>query len=131
MLNKQCSAIASDASLFARKAMVKPTVVTFFAVEFLHSTLALLPCGTVYKGDLVWTADGDVGHVNGFWTVRGSDHIVVGLSVYTPLGNNRWDTRAAHAKAVDTEVLYDTVTYAPVDSIGNVVRVVPPTRSIL
>ena len=131
MLNKQCDALSSQHSLFLRKFLIQPKVVTLMGVELLHSKSALMHCGNVFTNDIVWTSDGSVGTVLGFWATHDMANIILNLDVYAPLGNNRWDTTVVRAMSVDSEDVYDTVMYALDGGVGNVLRVVPPIRASL
>ena len=132
ILNRQCDAMRGDQSLFKRKCLLKPKSVDIFGVRLNFSTQALLPCGTVFDGDLVWFTEDMVGIVLGFCGWPGSDEVIVRIAKYARcVGDRRfhYDSSCKTVVAMDSELLCDTVTYTTCG--GGVVRVLPPAAALV
>ena len=134
MLNRQCTQIASgNQSLYSRQFLASPSELVIGDNKLLHSTQAVLPCGTVFDGDLVWLGSlQTVGGVIGFWQPDGSTEIAVRLEMYESVGDPahyRWDMSNKHIRTVSSADIFDTVSYLPLG--GDVVRVVPPVRAFV
>ena len=94
----------------------------------MYSTSAVLVCGSVFKGDVVYLRDGAVGCVEKFWALH-DDAISVQLSMFQPAdGRNRWSTSAPTTRFVSVEDILDCVTYK---RTGDVVLVIPPFKAYL
>ena len=60
LINQQCQQIVSVHSLFQKRFLVQRTVVNLFGLELGRSTHAVLPCGEITKGDVVYIEGGVV-----------------------------------------------------------------------
>lgn len=134
MLNRQCEDIGGGAceSLFTRTFLIKPKVMNISGVQFHHAKLAVLPCGTVRHGDVVWTRSMDVGSVVCFWSAPAHGaQFSVQLRVYTCSNDNRtqWATTDPHVRAVDSDDIVDALAWTPLRE--GLIRVIPPVRSLV
>ena len=129
MLNKQCSQIASNQSLFQRQFLVSPAKIVIAGTTLFQSTQALLPCGTVFDGDLVWIGTTQtVGALIGFWQKDGSTDIAVSLQMYEANGLCHWRSSSGTC-TINSDDILDTVHYVPLGD--DTVRVVPPVRAFV
>ena len=96
--------------------------------QLLRSEEALLPCGTVYKDDLVVMSDGSVGKVEEFFEVHEDEDVFVRVSLYAVV-----EGKPLHYKPYPVEVsssffsvddLVEAVSYYKVD--GDAVIVTMP-----
>jgi hypothetical protein len=135
MLSRQCESIAScSESLFFREYLISPKVFNFAGTLLNRARSAVMPCGMVAAGDLVWfTCDGSVGValVIWFWSHGSDAHINVQMEKYNRLcpSGTRWGKGAPLAMFVDTDSIVSAVMHAEFDD--DVILVIPPVSSYL
>jgi len=77
LVNRQCEQFsASDASLFHETCLVHARDVTFPHGTYRRSSIAILRCGEINAGDIVWLTSGVVGKVIRFWQSHGADDTI-------------------------------------------------------
>lgn len=67
LVNRQCEQVLDGHSLFQRTFLVSPLTVNFFGHELQRSTEAVLECGHIHKGDVVYLKSSGIARVVCFW----------------------------------------------------------------
>jgi len=112
MLNRQCEAIRGGTeTLFARQYIINPWSVNFAGVNFRASKQAVLPCGSLFAGDVLILVDGRVGLLERFWMQGGDDVIVAQIALYAPCEtkDNQWDHSNTSTVAINVDSIVDAV----------------------
>ncbi len=130
MLNRQCDAVAgSSSSLFMQCYMPSSREVGFLGMRLLQSRSAVLQCGVVMQGDVVYLNSGACGRVLAFW--KRDDHMFAQLDMYTQVNGvyMQWDTTRPKASFAYIDSIVDCVIWAVVRH--GVIRVLPPFAEAL
>ena len=96
-------------------------------VRLLEAKEALLTCGSIRNGDIVYLCDGNLGKVVSFWASSLEvEAVVVFLQLYTPdpLRKYVWLTRPFVEHVVAARSIIDAVMWAHLEEIT--IRVVLP-----
>ena len=101
--------------------------------QFLsHSDDAVLKCGPVHRGDIIWLRIGIVGRVVRFWRSKGSPCINVQLDELTRCNANdpeEFSDRTGPPKFVDAESIVDACMW--IDKRSGVIKVIAPFEARL
>lgn len=112
MVNRQCDAVHRNVnSLFDAHFLVSPKTVVLLGVHFHRSKEAVLKCGLVRAGDLVYLYASVVGKVICFWKNAEHETISVQIECYTPLGDNNRYRICTTTSIVDCDCVMDTLVY--------------------
>ncbi len=87
IVNASCQQLINGHDLYAQNFLAHPRDVPG-GLGLQSSTVAVLRCGEVARGDIVITVDGNVGRVMFFWKVAGSSELVAEVDVYACVGGN-------------------------------------------
>ena len=112
IVNRQCEAIYSDDSLFKRQSLLNATTVETSGCELSRSSQAVLECGLIYTGDIVYAIGGVVARVVRFRKWPSAEHIAIQCTIYENVdGGSYRDGNRTSFVSVDSIV--DVVTYRP------------------
>ena len=131
MLSRQCEQIRSGAeSLFAQVYLVRPKTYNFAGTMLHRATGAVLPCGAVRAGDLVWLSTDVVAQVTSFWKADCADHTSVQVETYVCLDGRatRWQPNSCTI-FVDSADVVSTLIYSRSDRYT--VTLIPPATAYL
>ena len=131
MLSRQCEQIRSGAeSLFAQVYLVRPKTYNFAGTMLHRATGAVLPCGAVRAGDLVWLSTDVVAQVTSFWKADCADHTSVQVETYVCLDGRatRWQPNSCTI-FVDSADVVSTLIYSRSDR--DTVMLIPPATAYL
>ena len=128
VVNKQCQQMLEGVELFKEQFLERPCDVP--GVPYLRrSTRAVLKCGGLYVGDVVYTAACTCGRVRMFYEYR--DEMLVHLSLYHSVAGapDVFDERLSEDTFVDTCEVVDACTWF-YDS-PSIVKVAVPVLALL
>ena len=127
---RHCNAVSGGtSSLFRRTWMVNPRTTVLCGKEFHYSTGAILSCGSVRKGDVVYLSNDDVGEVSKFWGRSDSEVDSVQVFVFARTAHaHRYSAVAPVARIVAASHIVDACIWA---ALGETIRVIPPFQSHL
>ena len=129
MVNLQCQQVGGSLeTLFLQTYLVDPKKVVLNGTELSYANEAVIHCGSVYAGDIVYLKNGTVGKVDKFWAVNDTA-ISVQLSLYQKsTGMDRWATGSPSSSFASVDDILDTVMYA---RVSNGIRIMPPFKAYL
>ncbi len=125
VINKQCHQLMHEGhDLFKEEFLVRPRQVGGVP-DLLRSRHAVVHCGGIHVGDVVWCKDGRCGRVHMFYELQGS--IVVSLHVYSnAMGDpTMFDEAAITDVFLDAREIVDACTWYYID-YGVIKVAVPP-----
>ena len=128
ILNRHCEAVSDGGgSLFQECYLVSPTRFCFGGASLQYSRRAVLRCGELRAGDLVYLSSDEVGEVVNFWSHDGTAAIAAQLLVFQPsaVAHSRWCPKEATHRVTDAAGILDAVTW---QRVGDEVRVILPFK---
>ena len=128
VVNKQCQQMLEGVELFKEQFLERPCDVPGVP-NLRRSTRAVLKCGGLYVGDVVYTAACTCGRVRMFYEYR--DEMLVHLSLYHSVAGapDVFDERLSEDTFVDTREVVDACTWF-YDS-PSIVKVAVPVLALL
>ena len=86
LINRMCEQFSDSAtSLFLETYLVNPRSFAFPQGTFNRSSCAILRCGEINAGDIVWLTSGIVGKATYFWQQQSvDDQMIVQIDAYNP-----------------------------------------------
>lgn len=130
LVNRMCESYTSCLSLFQPTFLVSPKIANGHGSELRKSDKAVLSCGMLRKGDIVFAKEisATVGRVLRFWEYN-DQSIVVCLASYTAIrgDDNRFWSRASPSSVfVRAASIVDAVAWRIHDAHADVIRIIPP-----
>lgn len=124
MINKQCEAISGESeSLFSETSLVSPRIIANAHVDLYTSKEAVLSCGQVRCGDIVYLSTRAVGKVEAFFKCQ--DSLVAQIDLYQYLADDRWTTSSPEVQFCSCADIVDCVVYSV---MGESIFVIRPFR---
>ena len=126
MLRRQCEQIRSATkSLFSESYLARSKLYNIAGTIVHRGVGAVLPCGSVQAGDLVWLSTNVVALVVAFWKAESGQHISVQVYVYTGLDRRgkRWRA-GSRTTFFASDCVVSALMHSPIDGIT--VFVIPP-----
>ena len=110
VINKQCHQFAEGVDLFKEQFLHKPRTVS--GVDgLLRSAAAVLRCGMVHSGDIVWFRDATCGRVVNFFEIGDSIYIFVALYANIEGDPSRLDESRQSRHFIDAHSMVDACTW--------------------
>jgi len=108
VINRQCSQMIDGADLFKSQFLVKPRDLGHGLTRSSH---AIIECGEVRKGDIIWMRDGRCGRIQSFVGLH--DHIFADVVVFDSVTDNPaiFDERQSTQRFVDVSDIVDACTW--------------------
>lgn len=129
MLHRQCESFRdNDGALFSRRQIVRPKYISMGDARFGYSNTAVLPCGSLFSNDVLWTSRGNVGKLIRFWSTSANDSLVAQIELYSPADDSgtRWDISSPAVHFIDTEQIIDAVIWGVLSD--SIIRVIKPAK---
>ena len=127
-INRMCDLITGDETIFLLQHMPKAKRLQIDKQILLHSIEAVLLCGPVKCGDIVWLRIGMVGRVLRFWQSEGLPHINVQISELARCNANEpeefYSDCVGASKFVDANDIIDACMWA--EKRHGVIKVIAP-----
>ena len=128
VLHKQCSQFAEGVDLFKERILYRPSPLT--GVEgLLRSAAAVLPCGMLHRGDIVWLRDCRCGRILNFFEFDESIFVHVAILANIDAEPSRLDETRQSREFVDSRSVVDSCTWY-YESRIEIKVVIPPLALI-
>jgi hypothetical protein len=117
---------------FSKQYMVNPVVVNLLGNPFRTSKQAVLPCGSIYAGDVLWLSDDRVGRLVRFWSECTTATLVAQISIYMPFHvyDHCWECSNPSTIVTSVDSIVDAVTWFAYSS-STLIRVIKPVFATL
>ena len=110
LINDQCEQISSNHSLFQKRFLAHATIVNFFGLELRRSSQAVLDCGLIAKGDIVYVAGGVVAVAMEFYEHAETSAMFLHCEPCKQIGRNTY-TFSHVSEWVDAGTIVDAMAY--------------------
>jgi hypothetical protein len=90
MVNSVCTSYEEEAVPLAEASLVNPVRMESLQIPLQRSAIAILPCGHVNRGDLVFLVDGTVAEVLAFVSDEHATSVSVMCCSFRCIGNDEW-----------------------------------------
>ena len=113
LINAQCQQMTEGHNLFRKSFLAHPRVMTLLGDELHRSTQAVLICGYLFAGDVVYIEGGTLARIVAFWKKPTSSTIVAHCTEMTMTVGHRRYIDSSTPLFVTTETIVDACIYRP------------------
>lgn len=110
ILNQQCEQILDGHSLFQRQFLAHPKTIDVFGHRLNRSSEAVLECGHIYTGDVIYVVGGVVARIMCFWQL--AEHITAQCHVCEKVDECEYRD-GTNVSFVSTDSILDAMSYRP------------------
>ena len=113
VVNQQCEQIMVGHSLYQRQFLAHPSTVELFGETLFKSSEAVLECGHIQQGDVMYAVGGLVGRILHFWKHSGTSHFVARCALWDRLDDSCIYREGNGVDFILADNIVDAMSYRP------------------